>query len=225
MQNSDSLSSRYRLPEMSLTLEEMGEMELYLGQGNGTAGLRTIDMLHGFLTCVALSSAELGQDSWLPLIWGRPSDASSGSGQGGQVARIVSCTLLMLDDILLSLADPDRAFSPLVGRIGEGGRAGSWDDGSRWAAGFIAGTAVLEDQWPEFIGRSETAGLLLPMFLLGYPSLPPAWAGMVRTPSQRHRLTQWIPAVVEAIHIQRFAFELHNLKVTGANLDTARLFH
>ncbi|HJW26939.1 MAG TPA: UPF0149 family protein [Rhodocyclaceae bacterium] len=212
---------RYRLPALSLSQEEIVELESFLGSRAAPGSLRSLDVLHGYLTCVALSSFETGQEEWLPLVWSNSPLAPVKFRTPAQEYRLTSSVVHMLDDILLSLAESDVGFSPLVATVNRS-EGQPDEDGSMWCSGFLLGMAHLQDHWLGLVNLSDAGTLFLPIFLLGSPLLPPAWEDMVRTLDQRRRLTACIPPVVEAIHVWRFAHEVSTLEKARVAIASGR---
>lgn len=219
---SDQLS-RYQAAALSLNRNELDELEDFLGSDAVPAGLWGVDVLHGFLTSVALSAAELDQEQWLPLVWSTSPEEPPSFDDPAQEERLTSYVLRMYGDIRAALADPERGFSPLVATSGH--CSGQFHaDGTMWCNGFMLGMVLLENHWASFLAAPAGGCLLLPIVLLGSDQVPPDWEGMCETPQQRARLTEWIPAVVEAIQVQRFIHELIALKEskhTLASFQTA----
>lgn len=218
-----NLPPRYHSTALSLNRNELDELEDFLGSDAVPAGLWGVDVLHGFLTSVALSAAELEQDQWLPLVWSTTPEEPPSFDDPAQEERLTSYVLRMYGDIRAALADPVRGFSPLVARAGN--CSGQFHaDGTMWCNGFMLGMVLLESQWASFLAAPAGGCLLLPIVLLGSDQVPPDWEGMCETPQQRAQLREWIPAVVEAIHVQRFILELVALKESRHTLSTFQDF-
>jgi uncharacterized protein len=210
---------RYHSAAQPLDRNELDELEEFLVSDAVPAGLWGVDVLHGFLTSVALSAADLDQEQWLPLVWSTAPEDPPCFDDPVQEARLTSYVLRLYDDIRAALEDPDRGFAPLVARAGN--CSGQFHaDGTMWCNGFMLGMVLLENHWASFLAAPAGGCLLLPIVLLGSDQVPPDWEGMCETPQQRAQLTEWIPAVVEAIHVQRFILELIALKESKQTLAT-----
>ncbi|MBS1191231.1 MAG: hypothetical protein H6R10_3023 [Rhodocyclaceae bacterium] len=191
---------------LSLSPQELAELDEFLDSDAVPAGLWGVDVLHGFLTSVALSGTAIDPEQWLPLVWSTNREELPRFADRAQEKRLTAYILRMYDDIRATLADPDSGFSPLV--TAAHGSGAPYGDGTLWCNGFMLGMVLLDTHWASFIATPTSSGLLLPILLLGSDTVPPDWEGMCETPEQRARLTEWIPAVVEAIHVQRFVLEL-----------------
>lgn len=212
---------RYRLPALSLTQAELDELDGFLGSGAAPASLGTLDVLHGFLTCIALSPSDLQKEQWLPLVWSTRPQEPPRFDSPAQEQRLASFVQWLYDDTVLALADLDKRFSPLVSWVRDA-KGQDHADGSLWASGFLLGMTLQEQQWSAFLEMPAGGCLLLPVFLLGSHSVTSDWESLVNTLPQRAMLTDWIPAVVEVIHIQHFVFDLMALRETQVTLAAAR---
>ncbi|MBS1191853.1 MAG: yecA family protein [Rhodocyclaceae bacterium] len=212
---------RYRLPSLSLTQKEVDELDAFLGSDAAPASLRTLDVVHGFLTAVALSPTEIPQAQWLPLVWSIQPEMPARFADPAQEQRLASYVHWLYDDVLLALGDSDKRFSPLVSRV-QSGDGRDHADGTLWSRGFLFGMTLREDLWSAFLEMPAGGCLMLPIFLLGSNLVTDEWKGVVGNFSQRALLTDWIPAVVEVIHVQHFILELMALRETRATLAAAQ---
>lgn len=211
----------YRIAALSLNRSELDELDDFLGSDAVPAGLWGVDVVHGFLTSVALSAAEIDREHWLPLVWSTNPEEPPCFDDTAQEERLTAYVLQMYQDIRLALADPDRGFSPLVAQSCNPG-SHAYSDGTMWCNGFMLGMILLESHWKSFLATPAGGCLLLPIVLLGSDKVPQDWEGMCETPQQRAELTAWIPAVVEAVHVQRFILELVALKESKHTLAAAQ---
>jgi len=212
---------RYHTAALSLDRNKLHELDDFLGSEAVPAGLWGVDVLHGFLTSVVLSATEIDQEQWLPLVWSTNPEEPPCFDDPAQEERLSSYVVQMYDDIRTTLTDPDRGFSPLVALAGNCSSQ-SHADGTMWCNGFMLGIILLESHWAAFLAAPAGGCLLLPIVLLGSDKVPQDWEGMCETPQQRAKLTEWIPAVVEAVHVQRFILELVALKESRETLATAQ---
>lgn len=209
---------RYHAATLSLDRKKLHELDDFLGSEAVPAGLWGVDVLHGFLTSVALSATEIDQEQWLPLVWStNPKEPPRFDGPA-QEERLTSYVMQMYNDIRKALADPSRGFSPLVALCSSQPDT----DGTMWCNGFMLGMILLDSHWTAFLATPAGGCLLLPIVLLGSDKVPQDWEGMCETPQQRAKLTEWIPAVVEAVHVQRFILELVALKESRQTLAAAQ---
>lgn len=216
-----NLRQRYHTAALSLNRKQLDELDDFLGSEAVPAGLWGVDVLHGFLTSVALAAKDVPREQWLPFVWSTTPEEPPCFEDPGQEERLVSYVLQMYEDIRSVLADPDRGFSPLVA-VASNCSVQPYGDGTMWCNGFMLGMVLLESHWTAFLATPAGGGLLLPIVLLGSDQVPKDWEGMCDTPQQRARLTEWIPAVVEAVHVQRFVLELIALKESKQALDGPR---
>lgn len=208
---------QYRTAASSLQPDELEELDEFLGSGAAPASLWAVDVLHGFLTSVALSPLGTEMDEWLPLVWNTTTQDTPQFDSEVQEQRLTSYVQRMYEDILMLLATGDSGFSPLVEMArDEAGRV--YADGKMWCNGFMLGTVLLGSQWSGFLATPAKGCLLLPIFLVGSETVPPEWETMVQTVEQRARLTEWIPAVVEALWVKRLILELISMKESRAAL-------
>lgn len=211
----------HHLAVHSLNSDELEELDDFLGSDAVPAGLWGVDVLHGFLTSIALSATDIDRSQWLPLVWSTSPEEAPAFDGPDQEERLTAYVLRMFDDIKAALTDPERGFSPLVA-VCRSAAGQSYNDGTMWCNGFMLGLVLFDSHWTSFLETQASGGLLLPIVLLGSDKVPEDWEGMCSTSDQRARLTEWIPAVVEAIHVQRFILELVALKESRQTLAAAK---
>lgn len=192
---------------MSLSGSELEELDGFLNANAAFSSIAAADELHGFLTAVALTPANLALDHWLPYVWTDSLEEAPAFADPHQEERLNAYALQMFEDIMEGLSESDGEFAPLVALL-ENAAGQAYGDAEGWCQGFVQGILLLHEYWEPFLATSAGRCLVLPIFLLGADSAPSDWRALSATPKQRAKLTEWVAVAVEAIGTQLFMLEL-----------------
>lgn len=199
-------SPRYRLGALSLSGSELEELDGFLAANADYSCIAAADALHGFLTAVALTPADIAPSAWLPHVWNDSLDDTPAFESPSQEKRLNAYALRMFEGIMEELAEADGQFAPLVAQI-ETASGQAYSDAEGWCQGFVQGILLLHEHWDAFLASSAGRCLVLPIFLLGAEASPADWRVLTATPRQRAKLTEWVAVAVEAIGTQLFMLE------------------
>lgn len=210
-----------KMAVLSLTRNELEELDIFLLSGATSSSIMALDTLHGFLTATVLGPSEMQLERCLQYIWNNTNaPLSHASAPEEQIRRIVCYIIRIRDDITANLNDPDCSFSPLIMIRANHGK--QYADGEMWSYGFLQGIELQRNEWTYFLESPKGRAILRPIHLLGASQLTSQEEKLVTSLRKRSALTARIPAAIEAIGTYFLEVELAALRNGKRSLSRCR---
>jgi uncharacterized protein len=190
-----------------LSDKEFNELDQFLLSDLCPEDAMTMDVLHGYLTAIAIGPKEITLAEWLPNVWGGDDDGDDdGNGNAhGQPRfkndkhsqRIIGLIVRFMNEIMVTLEVAPKEFEPLFCEHEWEGK--TLIEGEAWACGFWDGMALCGDQW-EPIWTSNLEPLMRPLYLLGGDDLDEEDEQYIDDPVKCHKLAIEIEANIPEIY-------------------------
>lgn len=183
-----------------LSDEEFDDLDDFLLSDRCADDSMTMDVLHGYLTALAIGPLEMPMAEWLPRVWG--SDPKNGPkfASDKENKRIVSLIARFMNEIAITFEAAPKEFEPLFCEV-------ETDDGKKlldaegWASGFWEAMQLRSQAW-EPVWHSEIADRMHPIRLLGAAEIDvdDAELALLEDPVGRAGLAEKIEAAMAPLY-------------------------
>lgn len=148
-----------------LSDEEFDDLDDFVLSDRCADDSMTMDVLHGYLTALAIGPLELPMAEWLPRVWGSDPKTAPKFASDKENKRIVNLIARFMNEIAITFEAAPKEFEPLFCEVEtEDGK--KHFDAEGWASGFWEGMQLRPGSWDPVMA-SEFAGLMHPIALLG----------------------------------------------------------
>jgi len=182
-----------------LSTEELLELDSFLISDATSEETMALNALDGYLTAFAIGPSNLHMNQWYPGIWGGREEDAPAFETLDDAQWIMELIMRHFNSIIWSIqGDPDT-HEPCFGHFYAESDSREYVDGEMWAYGFMQGLAICREDWQPLFDDPDGPAWLNSIRLLVGDDLSEEEMVLVRTPSQRERLTLQIPAAIAAI--------------------------
>jgi uncharacterized protein len=183
-----------------LSDDELDELDSFLMSDATSDETMMLDCLDGYLTAIVSGPVAIKPSEWLPRVWG-PSVRDEPSFETLEHAeRITGLIFRHMNSIIWSLQDDPDAFEPVFDIGVYPDIEKEFTDGEMWAYGYMNGINLQRQNWKAFFDDPNSAEVLRPIYLLGADDVTPEDEELTKTPVQREKLSEQIPASVAWIY-------------------------
>ena len=183
-----------------LSEEELEELDQFLLSDVPSEEAMLIDALDGYLTAIVVGPRTVMPSQWLPGVWGSTDSDSPKFETLEQGQRILTLIMRHMNGIVWSLQhDPDE-FDPMFSTVKYPGIKRGYKDGEMWANGFMEGIALIRQDWQPLFDDPAMVRAIRPIHLLGADDVTAEEDALIRSPAQRERIAEGIPAAVAAVY-------------------------
>ncbi|TFW21348.1 UPF0149 family protein [Massilia arenosa] len=183
--------------DQPLSDKEFDSLDQFLLSGRCPEDAMTMDMLHGYLTAIAIGPETVLPAEWLPRVWGEDPQQGPKFTTPKEEERIVNLIMRFMNEILITFEVAPKDYEPLfVEREHEGEML---IDAESWCWGFQEGLELRADAW-SVLYDSDQADLMRPIDLLGADEIEEADLPLVEDPVSAHKLALEVEANVPLIH-------------------------
>lgn len=180
--------------------EEIDELDQFLLSDYTSDETMIMSCLDGYLTAVVVGPKTVMPSRWLPGVWG-PTEADAPEFETTEQAqRILTLIMRHMNGIVWNLQHDPDAFDPMLDSFAYAGKRREYIDGETWAHGFVQGIALTREDWQPLFDDPIMVQALQPIHLLGSDAVTDEEDAMTRTPAQREKITEAIPAAVADIY-------------------------
>jgi len=144
--------------------KEFDELDHFLLSENTPDDAMTMDILHGYLTAIAIGPEKISPSEWLPEIWGTPEKQKSLFKSEKEGKRVIDLVLRFLNEIEITFEVAPKEYEALFCEYK--GKDGAFLVAAPWASGFLEGIALREKLWKPLLEGNQSY-LLAPIFQLG----------------------------------------------------------
>ena len=183
--------------EQPLSEKEFDELDQFLLSDRCSEDAMTMDMLHGYLTAVAIGPEPIMPAEWLPRVWGENAEDAPKFKNSKEEERIVNLIMRFMNEVLVTFEVAPKEFEALFVEHDYEGQ--TLIDAEAWCWGFWDGMELRPASWNE-IWDSEVAALMQPIYLLGADEIKEEELKLVEDPVKAHKLAQELEANLPAIH-------------------------
>ncbi len=180
-----------------LSDKEFNELDQFLLSDLCPEDAMTMDVLHGYLTAIAIGPQEILMAEWLPNVWGGDNGEKPRFKNDKQSHRIISLIVRFMNEIMITLEVAPKEYEPLFCEHEWEGK--TLIEGEAWACGFWDGMALRGDEW-EPIWESNLAPLMRPIYLLGAEEIEEEDEVLINDPVKLHKLAIEIEANIPEIY-------------------------
>jgi uncharacterized protein len=171
--------------DQPLTDKEFDELDQFLLSDRSPDDAMTMDMLHGYLTAVAIGPETIMPAEWLPRVWGDDAGIGPKFKNGKEQERILNLIMRFMNEVLVTFEVAPKEFEPLFVEHEYEGQ--TLIDAEAWCWGFWEGMELRPDSWAA-IWDSEVAPLMQPIYLLGADEIAEDELPLVEDPVKAHKL-------------------------------------
>lgn len=187
-------------PDLSLSDEELGELEGFLMSEETPKDAMDLSTLDGFLAAIVLDPRLIPPSQWLPWVWDMEKGQESPTfTDSHQASRIIGFVMRHYNTVAASIAG--GRFDPLLMELAQPDDS-EFFDAEGWCAGFMLGVSTFMETWRPVL--EEHPELVAPMVLLGTERGWKMLEERAQDVATRKRLTQAtyeaIPSAVAALH-------------------------
>lgn len=180
--------------------EEIDELDQFLLSDSTSNETMVLSGLDGYLTAIVIGPKTVMPSLWLPGVWG-PTEADAPEFESTEQAqRILTLIMRHMNGIVWSLQRNPDDFDPLFDSFKHPGKRREYVDGEAWAHGFMQGVALTRADWQPLFDDEAMVQTLHPIHLLGSDEVTDEEDALTRTPAQREKITEAIPAAVATIY-------------------------
>jgi uncharacterized protein len=183
--------------DQPLSDKEFDDLDKFLLSDSSPEDAMTMDMLHGYLTAVAIGPEPIMPAEWLPRVWGDDPKQGPKFKNAKEEERVLNLIMRFMNEILVTFEVAPKEFEPLfVEHEVDGERL---IDAESWCWGFCEGMEIRPESWEE-IFESEQAPLMNPIMLLGADEIEEEDLPLVEDPKNAHKLALEVEANLPLIH-------------------------
>lgn len=183
-----------------LSDDEFDELDDFLLSDRSADDCMTMDVLHGYLTALAIGPMELPMSQWLPRVWGSDPAKPPKFASERESRRIAQLIGRFMNEIAITFEAAPKEFEPLFCEV-------ETEDGSKrldaegWTSGFCEAMGLCPDAW-EPVWISELAGQMRPILLLGADDIDVTDEEMAQLndPAAREKLAKTVEAAMPALY-------------------------
>ncbi|MES2743135.1 MAG: UPF0149 family protein [Pseudomonadota bacterium] len=171
--------------DQPLSEKEFDELDQFLLSDRCPDDAMTMDMLHGYLTAVAIGPDTIMPAEWLERIWGEDAEQGPSFKNAKEAERITGLIMRFMNEVLVTFEVAPKEFEPLFVEHEHEGQ--TLIDAEAWCWGFWEGMELHPDSWAA-IWDSEVAPLMQPIYLLGADEIEENELQLVEDPVKAHKL-------------------------------------
>ena len=171
--------------DQPLSEKEFDELDQFLLSERSSEDAMTMDILHGYLTAIAIGPQTIMPAEWLPRVWGEDGKAAPKFKNGKEEERIVNLIMRFMNEVLVTFEVAPKEFEPLFVEYEHEGQ--NVIDAEAWCWGFWEGMELRPDSW-NAIWESDLAPLMKPIYLLGADEIEEDELKLVDDPIKAHKL-------------------------------------
>ena len=194
------MTSTHANLSLSLSDEEIAELDRFLTSDATSDATLLLDALDGYLTAIAIGPSNVPLDLWLPVIWGLDEEDAPQFKSQAEAQRIMGLIFRHLNGIIDTLQRNPDAINPMFESIADGEDGGHYMDAEMWCHGFLMGVQLNVEDWEPLFQDEEGGQVIYPIFLFAADDLPPEEMAFIETPGQREGLTNLIPDSIACMY-------------------------
>ncbi|HEU4850577.1 MAG TPA: UPF0149 family protein [Telluria sp.] len=183
--------------DQPLSDKEFDDLDAFLLSDSCPEDAMTMDMLHGYLTAIAIGPEPIMPAEWLPRVWGDDPKQGPKFKNAKEEERILNLIMRFMNEILVTFEVAPKEFEPLFVMHEVEGE--TLIDPESWCWGFCEGMELREGSW-EAIFESEQTELMIPIMLLGADEIEEEDLPLVEDPHNVHKMALEIEANLPLIH-------------------------
>jgi len=183
--------------DQPLSEKEFDELDQFLLSDRSPEDSMTMDMLHGFLTAVAIGPETIMPAEWLPHVWGDDVKNGPKFKNAKEEDRILGLIMRFMNEVLVTFEVAPKEFEPLFVEHEYEGQ--TLIDAEAWCWGFWEGMELRPDSWAA-IWTSSVAPLMKPIYLLGADEIAEDELPLVEDPVKAHKLAVELEANLPDIY-------------------------
>jgi len=150
-------------PDLSLSDEELDELEVFLMSEEMPKDGMDISTLDGFLAAIVLNPRLIAPSQWLPWVWDMENgEESPVFADSHQASRMIGFVMRHYNTVAASIHG--GWFDPLLMELAQPDDS-EFFDAEGWCAGFMLGVSMCMETWRAVL--EEHSELVAPMVLLG----------------------------------------------------------
>lgn len=185
---------------MPISNEEFDQLDAYLMSEATPDETMDLEMLDGFLVCLAIGPEGAGSDDWLPEVFGGETPVDLPSNIHELIMRQAEEVASHFSTAAREKQPEDEPlYQPLI--LQESSDDESWMDtlGQYWAGGFRAAIMLREDDWVEAMDEDEElSDLVLDIMTLELGRHPERTSEVLNRRSREDRVDE-LPWLVEGV--------------------------
>jgi uncharacterized protein len=183
-----------------LTDAEFDELDRFLLSESTSDETMTMTCLDGYLTAIVVGPTAVMPSVWLPHVWGSTEKNAPEFDSIERAQHILSLMMRHMNGIVWALQHNPNDFDPLFDSFRRESESLDYIDGEAWAHGFMQGVALSREAWQPLFDDSIVGQAIRPIHLLGSDDVTDVEESLTRTPEQREKISEAIPASVAAIY-------------------------
>lgn len=183
-----------------LSDDEFDELDDFLLSEHCAEDSMTMDVLHGYLTALAIGPRDLPMTTWLPRVWGSDPRKAPMFSSDKERTRIISLIARFMNEIAITFEAAPKEYEALFCEVEtEDGRKTMDPEG--WASGFWEAMQLCAPEW-ESETAPELASAMRAITVLGAEEIDvdDDEFAMLEDLAQRARLAREIEAAMPALY-------------------------
>ncbi|MET0320201.1 MAG: UPF0149 family protein [Duganella sp.] len=182
--------------DQPLSDKEFDELDSFLLSDRSPEDAMTMDMLHGYLTAIAIGPETVMPAEWLKKVWGKEATDVPKFKHDKEEERILSLIMRFMNEVLVTFEVAPKEFEPLFVEHEHEGQ--TLIDAEAWCWGFWEGMELRPGSWDPIF--DEAPELMQPVYLLGADEIDEEELALVEDPVKAHKLALDLEANLPAIH-------------------------
>jgi len=183
--------------DQPLSDKEFDELDNFLLSERSPEDAMTMDMLHGYLTAIAIGPETIMPAEWLKRVWGQEEADIPKFKNPKEEERILNLIMRFMNEVLVTFEVAPKEFEPLFVEHEHEGQ--TLIDAEAWCWGFWEGMELRPGSWQE-IWDSDVQELMKPIYLLGADEIEEEELPLVEDPVKAHKLAQDLEANLPLIY-------------------------
>ncbi|MYM26197.1 UPF0149 family protein [Duganella sp. FT135W] len=171
--------------DQPLSDKEFDELDSFLLSDRTPEDAMTMDMLHGYLTAIAIGPEPIMPSEWLKKVWGKEDTDVPSFKHEKEAARITELIMRFMNEVLVTFEVAPKEFEPLFVEHDHEGQ--TLINAEAWCWGFWEGMELRPGSWQP-IWDSEQSALMRPVYLLGADEIEEEELALVEDPVKAHKL-------------------------------------
>jgi uncharacterized protein len=170
--------------DQPLSDKEFDELDSFLLSDRSPEDAMTMDMLHGYLTAIAIGPETVMPAEWLKKVWGKEATDVPQFKHAKEEERILELIMRFMNEVLVTFEHEHEGQSLI--------------DAEAWCWGFWEGMELRPGSWDPIF--TEAPELMKPIYLLGADEIEEEELQLVEDPVKAHKLALELEGNLPAIH-------------------------
>jgi len=182
--------------DQPLSDKEFDELDSFLLSDRSPEDAMTMDILHGYLTAIAIGPETVMPAEWLKKVWGKEATDVPTFKYAKEEERILGLIMRFMNEVLVTFEVAPKEFEALFVEHEHEGQ--TLIDAEAWCWGFWEGMDLRPGSWDAIF--TELPELMKPIYLLGADEIEEDELALVEDPVKAHKLALELEANLPAIH-------------------------